>query len=149
MKRIVLLIIMITFSIVSCTNDDSNNNFSLVEEVRDSLGNLNIIMDPRIELLTAVQQQAQYDVLTRFDFNYKNEMNEHFSSYKKHKAVKTFSKLSKIGFAYDAPPNVMLYLTDTLSIDENTYIPNDLVTRSSGEKELLKFIDELRDFSIT
>lgn len=127
---------------------DSYNNLNLVEGARESLGTLNITVDPRIELITAVQQQADYDRLTRFDFSYKDEMKEYFNKYKNHKAVKTFHKLSKKGFSYDAPPSVMLYLSSTLSLKENNIIPNDLIDRASGKKELLEFIDELKDFSI-
>ena len=36
---------------------DSYNNLNLVEGTRESLGTLNITVDPRIELITAVQQR--------------------------------------------------------------------------------------------
>lgn len=114
--------------------------------MRESLGTFNITVDPRIELITAVQQQADYDRLTRFDSNYKVEMKKYFNKYKNHKAVKN---LSEYGFSYDAPPSVMLYLPSTLSLKENNIIPipNDLIDRASGKKELLEFIDQLKDLS--
>lgn len=52
-------------------------------------------------MITAVQQQADYDRLTRSDSNYKDEMKEYFNKYKNPKVVKTFYKLSEKGFSYD------------------------------------------------
>lgn len=148
-----LLLLIITIFIYSnkqnevFNKSELHNNITLIDGVEKSLGDLNIIVDPRIELLTAVQQQAGYDVLTRYDFDYKNEANEYFNAYKKHSVVKTFNKLRTRGFSYDAPPNLMLNLSNDLTIDENTKISDDLIARASGEKKLSNFINELRNFS--
>lgn len=150
---ILLLLIFTIFNYKDKLSDvfkksDSYSELNLVEGVRDSLGKLNITVDPRIELITAIQQQSDYLRLTQFDFNYKDEMKEYFSKYKNHKAVKLFRKLSESGFSYDAPPNVMLYLSSTLSLKEDNTIPDHLTDRAQGKKELLEFIDELKDFSL-
>ncbi|MDR7855968.1 DUF4932 domain-containing protein [Tissierella sp.] len=150
---ILLLLIYIVSANVNKEEDvfkksDQFHSFNLVEAVSQNLGTLNITVDPRIELLTVVQQQAKYDVLTRFDFDYKDKMKEHFKKYKNHKAVKTFHKLSKKGFSYDAPPNLMLNLSSNLNLKENNILPKDLTGRISGENEVFKFIDELRDFTV-
>lgn len=152
LSSLLLLFIFAIFIYSNKQNDvfkksELHSNINLIEGVKESLGTLNITVDPKIELLTAVQQQAEYDVLSRFDFDYKEEMNEYFNTYKNHKVVKTFNKLRIRGFSYDAPPNVMLYLSNNLTVDENTKIPDDLIARASGEKKLSSFINELKDFS--
>jgi hypothetical protein len=65
-------------------------------------------VDPRIELLTALQQQADYPVLSKLNFTYKDEMKEYFSKYSNHKAIKAFNQLSDKDFNYDAPPAAMV-----------------------------------------
>jgi hypothetical protein len=120
----------------------------LVDGVKNRSGILNITIDPRIELLTALQQQADYDLLTNLNFTYKDEMNQYFKKYKNHKAVKIFRNLSKKSFNYDAPPSAVLYFSNTLKLKDNSIIPNDLIARAAGKNRLLEFIDELRNFAL-
>ena len=65
-------------------------------------GSLNITVDPRIELLAVVQFLSGYGdrkgLITKYEFPYKRELMEYFSSYKNHHAVKLFTKMSTSGF---------------------------------------------------
>ena len=69
---------------------------------------IHIAVDPRIELLAVVQFLSGYDkrynLITRFDFSYKQDVREHFSEYKDHAAVTLFDKMSAQVFNFDAPP---------------------------------------------
>jgi len=152
----VFILLLMTFTISfsptqskgNTKKPDKNERIVPVKEVSKSLGTLKITVDPRIELLTVVQQLSDYDFLTQLDFTYKNNMMDYFSEYKKHKAVKAFSKLSNSGFYYDSPPNVMLYLSNPPSLQKKLSIPNDLISRASSKKKLYNFIDTLSDFSV-
>jgi|GEM_PF-2987580 len=115
-KKIVLLpllflLLTLTFFIYSgkqkeaIKEPDLYSDFILPEEVGEDMAKLRITVDPRIELLTVVQQQAQYSVLMKLDFKYRDEAKEYFNTHKRHKAVKSFQKLSSMKFSYDAPPH--------------------------------------------
>lgn len=118
-----------------------------INAVSKKLDTLNITVDPRIELLTAVQQQSDYKVLTNFDFTYKAAMEEYFQGYRKHDAIKSFNKLKNLGFNYDAPPETMLFLSNPPNLTENLEITEDLILRATDKNKLSEFIEALRDFS--
>lgn len=156
MKRRVLSIftmLLIATLLISCTGQDKDtiesNTDSIIgemETIKKSVGNLNVMVDPRIELLSAVQLQSEYDILTEFKFDYKDDMNDYFKNYKGHKAVKEFKKLNKSGFNYDAPPTVMLYLTNPPNLEKVIDFSDYLVQRARGEKKILRFVQSLRGF---
>ena len=58
--------------------------------VEVKVGSLNIMVDPRIELLISVQLNSDYSRLTQFEPQYKSRMQEYFKSFKKHAAVSNF-----------------------------------------------------------
>lgn len=86
-----------------------------IEPVKKTVKGVNIMVDPRIELLAAVQSLGGYDerthLLTGQQFSYKNDMAEYFGKFRSHAAVKFFDFMSRFNFAYDAPPRAALYLT--------------------------------------
>ena len=108
---------------------------------------INVKVDPRIELLTVVQVLSDYDVLTNKEFNYQTEMEDYFSEYRNHSAVKLFKKMRKGGFSYDAPPAVMLYLSEPSQLKIERQLTDYLKRRAGGERRLKRFIKELRDFA--
>jgi hypothetical protein len=112
---------------------------------------LNIVVDPRLELLAAVQLLSGYGerlgLITRFDFPYKRDVIEHFSAYKKHRAVQLFAEMSKGGFSFDAPPAAMLYLSDPPDLNTQLPFTDYLNRRAGGQKRLNQFVSSLRDFA--
>ena len=114
-------------------------------------GSLAITVDPRIELLAAVQLLAGYDkthrLLTQYDFPYKRDVAAHFAPFAGHEAVARFRKLASRGFTHDAPPTVMLYLTDPPALHGAAPLPQYLVRRAGGRENLVAFIAALRDFA--
>ena len=112
---------------------------------------LHIITDPRIELLAVIQSLSGYDqrlkLLTRENFTYKSEIKKTFSPYRDHAAVHLFDQISSEGFSFDAPPAVMLYLSDPPELEVQTPIPDGLVARAGGPDRLGQWIDALRSFS--
>jgi hypothetical protein len=132
------------------TSGVNSNSSSLteIEPIYKNLGSLKIMVDPRIELLTAIQLQSGYQVLTQFDFDYKNHMADYFNNYKDHKAVKEFNKLNNVGFNFDAPPAAMLFLTNPPVLEQKLDYSNELIDRAGSKKKLLSFHQSLSDFSI-
>jgi hypothetical protein len=112
---------------------------------------LNITIDPRIELLAAVQSFSDYgdklSLLTSLDFDYKNDLLETFKPFAGHEAVKLFQEMSHGGFAFDAPPTVMLHLGTPPELDIEIPLTDYLVGRAGGREKLMRFIELLRDFA--
>lgn len=112
---------------------------------------LTVTVDPRMELLAVVQLLSGYEkshhLITRFDFPYKRAVAEYFSPYKDHRAVTLFAAMSAKGFSYDAPPAVMLHLSDPPELGVERPFTNYLEMRAGGEEQLEKFVGALRDFA--
>ena len=112
---------------------------------------VNITVDSRIELLAVVQLLSGYDkryrLITRYDFPYKQDVREYFSTYKNHAAVKLFDEMSADGFSFDAPPAAMLYLSKPPELTIERPFTEYLNKRAGGAERLKKFIELLRDFA--
>jgi hypothetical protein len=112
---------------------------------------LNITVDPRLELLAAVQFISGYDrqtgLITQEKFTYKEEMRRYFQPYRKHAAVRLFDQMSRTGFSFDAPPAVMLYLTQPPELAVHTPLTPYLMERAGGAAPLNDFLAALRDFA--
>ncbi len=108
---------------------------------------LNVRVDPRIELLSAVQLLSGYDKLTNYDTTYKEEMKDYFSEYQDHPAVKMFSQMKQEGFNYHVPPGVMIHLSEPPELIIEEPIGDKLKNRAGGDEKLQKFIEELRNFA--
>ena len=117
----------------------------------ESAHSLNITVDPKIELLAVVQFLSGYGertgLITRYDFPYKADVSEYFSSYKNHPAVKLFRDMSLSGFSFDAPPDAMLHLSDPPELTLQVPFTRNLKRRAADQERLEKFIQELRDFA--
>lgn len=108
-------------------------------------------VDPRVELLAAVQllstYNERYGLLTRYDFEYKRAMAEYFEAYADHPVVALFDSLSAQGFSFDAPPTLMLHLSGPPALAVRTDIPEALIERAGGAERLADFLGQLRDFA--
>lgn len=127
------------------------NAFGNVEPVRKTINGLNIMVDPRMELLEAVQFMSGYNdrtyLLTNEQFSYKNDMSEYFRNFRSHAAVKYFDTLSsKYNFTYDAPPAATLYVTAQYDETGNFGFSEYLINRTGIDK-LDKFARYLLQFS--
>lgn len=136
------------------SNDESMNSGDIIElePIVQVVNGINVIVDPRIELLAAVQLISDYDkrtnLLTSIRFDYKNDMKDYFSKYSDHEAVKLFNNMSKQGFSYDAPPTVMLYLSNPLELSKKLDFTDYLIGRAGGSNDLDKFISTMQKFVI-
>ncbi|NJK96754.1 MAG: DUF4932 domain-containing protein [Bacteroidales bacterium] len=114
-------------------------------QVKVTVNSLNIMIDSRIELLNIIQYLGDYNLLNNYSCQYKNDINLFFGEYKNDEAVTFFRELAQNGFNYDAPVNVILYLSDSFNITQN--IPEELVKRAGDQDKLGKFFTLCRKFS--
>lgn len=152
-KRIIIPILLVLVVLMtSCAGKDQKvseselSSMEVLEPVIQSVDSLNIMIDPRIELLSAVQLISGYEHLTQLQFPYTKRMGEYFKAYEGHAAVKKFQDLSKRGFSYDAPPAVMLYLSNPIALQQRLPFTDYLKGRAGGERNLKDFLQKLGDF---
>lgn len=148
---IITIIIITTYYIKGNLTKDSVAATEDLKPVSHNINGINMMIDPRIELLAVVQAvgtyDEQYDLITNEDFNYKKEIMKGFSKFSNHEAVKVFNNMSRENFSYDAPPTAMLYLSNPLSLKVNQDFTDYLKSRG-GEEKLNKFALEIRNFAI-
>lgn len=147
-KVIVLIILFACIPVIYLTGKDFKKIKS--EDLKPVVmkeGSLNIIVDPRIELLTSVQLNSDYEILGRINFKYRDDIKNYFLKFKNHKAVKKFSEMKRNGFNYDAPPAAMLYLSSPPSFKEEIPFHQYIISRAGGEENLKEFVSNLKDYS--
>ncbi len=113
---------------------------------------VDIRVDPRIELLLIVQHLTNdyakmTNLITRFDFAYKREIEEHFRPYDKHTVVMTYHHLFQRGFAFDAGPHAALRLTEDEHLALRAPFPEDILARVGGAEAFEEFRSQLADFA--
>ena len=114
-------------------------------------GELNVSVDPRIELLSVVQLLSGYvmgaSLVNTDATTYRRDLDVYFAPFRGHRAVTLFAEMYPKGFAFDVPPNVMLYFSNPPRLTQLQALPDDLKKRAGGERQLNEFIDALRDFA--
>lgn len=113
---------------------------------------VDIRVDPRIELLLIVQHLTNdfakmTNLITRFDFAYKREIEAHFRPFDKHTAVMTYRQLFQRGFAFDAGPHAVLRLTADEHLSLRAPFPEDILARVGGADDFEQFRSQLADFA--
>lgn len=147
--------VIVTAAAVYFSKEVNSKNASVsmvsLEPISKNVNGIKVSIDPRMELLAAVQfistYDQRYDLMTNQDFSYKNDMKNYFSSFANHKVVKTFEKLSGGGFSFDAPPTAMLYLSNPLSLKNELEFTDELVSRAEGGS-LKEFALDLQKFAV-
>ncbi len=108
---------------------------------------IEVSVDPRIELLTAVQCLAGYAELGSADPAYRREVLERFAPWRNHPAVTLFARMAREGFTLDAPPAVMLRLAEPPELELRAPFSVYVEDRAGGRRRLFAFLDSLRDFA--
>lgn len=108
-------------------------------------------VDPRIELLAAVQAISGYGdwtgLITRHDFSYKQEVIAHFQPFREHRAVTLFDEMSREGFSFDAPVSAVLHHGRPPELTPVAPCGDELIRRAGGRERLEAFFEALRDFA--
>lgn len=105
-----------------------------------------ISVDPRMELLTALQVVAGDPNIDRSDRQYYQDMISWFTPYQDHYAVSHYKLINEY-FCFDAPINSMLYMEigDELRLVSE---PSEyLCLRAGSKKNWMEFYASLRDFA--
>jgi hypothetical protein len=148
---VIALILMAIFSFKEKASKESTATPISLEPISRNINGINMMIDPRIELLAAVQAiggyDEKFDLITNENFPYKNDMKMYFYSFSKHEAVKTFDNMSSGNFCFDAPPTAMLYMSNPLNLTVKQDFSSYLKKRA-GEVTLNKFVEQLKNFAI-
>lgn len=112
---------------------------------------IQVVVDPRIELLAAVQQfntmYVQMGLITKQEFPYKQAMHEWFAPYADHQAVTLFNEMASTGFNFDAPPTAILHMSKPPELTEEIPFTDYDLRRGGGREKLEAFFSALRDFA--
>jgi hypothetical protein len=100
--------IAVVINLISCQCADPVNQSS--KPIQVQVGKLKVSIDPRVELLSAIQGISNYPKIQRNN-SYYNAVKTHFAPYTKMQAVSLTDDLAKMGFLHDAPIEFMLYLS--------------------------------------
>ncbi len=119
-----------------------------LEPVVRTVGRLNISIDPRMELLSAVQLSAKdYPVIDR-DLEYSREVMEYFAPLAGHKApLMTGLMLKHVAFGHDAPVTFMLHLSQPVRLKRVIPYTDRLIQRAGNEKTLTEYRRALKKFA--
>ena len=138
MKNIFVLILTIS----ACFGAYSQS----LKPIEDSVGKLKISIDPRIEALSAIQVISNYR-LANFTSEYSKEVQEYFSALSSSQAVKlTQELLMENGFAYDAPPNFMFYLSQVPQLERKLDYSDYLIKKAGGADKLEEYREAIKQF---
>lgn len=119
---------------------------STLKPISRQIGKLNISIDPRLELLSAVQIASDYGFIKRSGA-YSQKIADHFGQYKNLKAaVMTDSLLSQYGFSYDAPVVLMLHFEQPPTLKQRLAYSDYLKGRASGNENLEEYRKALKEF---
>ncbi len=112
----------------------------------DSL-RVSVTVDPRIELLTAVQCLAGAEDLGHFDLAYRREILQRFGPWRAHRVVALLAAMRRAGFTREAPAAVVLRLADPPGLELRAPLTASLEARAGGREQLFAFLYGLRDFA--
>jgi len=145
---VLMVVLAAIFYTSSVKRTNENQGISELEPVKITKGKLNIMVDPRIELLSSVQINSAYPLLTKLDFSYRRNMEKYFDDFKNHEAVRMFSRLSRNGFSYDAPPTLMLHLTNPPELKKVIPYMDNIRYRGADDNEMDDFVSKLQKYSV-
>jgi hypothetical protein len=112
------------------------------------VGKLNITVDPRMELLSAVQVISDYPPINR-KVPYSSELMKFFGKYNTHEAAKLTGLLAgEYDFTYDAPVDFMLRLSQVPELKQKHPFSDRMIERAHGKSNLGKYSAALRQFAL-
>ena len=139
MKQITLIILLL----LTCVQAFNQQ----LTPIATKVGKLNISVDPRLELLSAVQVISDYSTINR-NTNYSKELISFFSKDSAHIAAKITRQLfNDYGYAYDAPVDLMLRLSQVPNLELVSPYTDRMIERANGVDNLEKYRLALKQFA--
>jgi hypothetical protein len=118
-----------------------------LEPVSKKTGTMRIMVDPRMELLCAVQSIAGYPFLNR-NTGYTQEMMEYFRKDTASEAVKLTTRLAKeTGFVHDAPLDLILRLSGVPELKQTCPFTPRTIERAGNRENLEKYRLAMKQFA--
>lgn len=157
MKKIYTIIFAITFpfilnyvihqsnEIIRLSASDSTNQH--ISPIQKQVGKLTVSIDPRIELLSAIQASSDYEIIQRNN-SYYNHIKTYFTPFTHLQAISSTNKLARIGFSYDAPVQFMLYLTQPNECKPHLSYSDYLINRAQGDQQLIDYQNDIHEFAV-
>lgn len=140
----VFLFFTLIFSTVGVA---SNDELELIQHIQE-VDSVNVLVDPRLELLSVIQLLNEYFLITKYDQQYKQDAIKYFKEYQAHEAVKYFKALSDKGFKFSYPAESVLYLKHDFSVNNALQIPSRIIPKGLSKKDILRFYALLKQFAI-
>lgn len=140
MKHILLVITTILLNYVYAS--------SQLAPVSKTVGKLNITVDPRMELLSAVQVISNYPSINR-NVPYSTDLMQFFGKYSTHEACRLTSGLAtNYDFAFDAPADFILRLSQVPELKAVHPFSDRMIERANGKNNLKKYGNALHRFAL-
>lgn len=139
MIRLVICLIMVLWTCASQAQK--------LESVSMNAGRLRITVDPRMELLCAVQSISGYPFIDRTN-SYTREMMQFFRNDTAQEAVKLTAWLAnEAGFAHDAPLDLILRLSEVPELKQNSPYTPRTIERAGNTENLEMYRLALKQFA--
>ena len=123
---LVLVVVIIVANCDSFFSKEKNNNTTalLPETIMIEKSSILITVNPAMELLAVIQALSDYSnlgLITRFDLEYKLDVNAYFSGSLRHRAVSFTNRHMRRGFSFDAPPAAALMINRDFTLDSTAF----------------------------
>ena len=141
MKKRCLAILFVSFPFLAVSAQN-------LLPVTDTLGKLSISVDPRIELLGAVQLVSNYPYCTQ-GVPYSDKARTYFAPYADSDAAKYTKELLSYGFGYDAPVAMMLPCSYPPELSVQQPYTDGLKRRAEKEENIESYRNALSEFART
>jgi Domain of unknown function (DUF4932) len=107
---------------------------------------MQVVVDPRIELMGILQLLAGSDLSTRYDFAYRRAVTTHFAPWMQHPAVTQMRHMRDAGFAFDAVPTLFLHCTPTPDLRVMMPLPPEMLIRAGGMEQVTTLVTTVGSF---
>ncbi len=149
------ILIILPFYALWAGTTDTSIPFTSIEPIGQACGEMNISVDPRIELLTTIQYLSGSRYVMKDKMGYADSINTWFASYKSHPVIEHYRQLEKKGFSFDLPPTWFMLFESVPLLNKiysvQAYEENSMKARMEyvGKPvDIDLFISEVNDFAI-
>jgi hypothetical protein len=111
----------------------------------DGVDSLRVAVDPRVELLYAIESQAERPMLTWVESSYKAEARRWFAPWRDHDAVRRFREVWR---TIDLPPHVMLCVSKPPELRPRMDIGECAPAARDRQPEITEWLELARDFAV-
>ena len=135
-------------SLILCLFFNQSLVKATIQPIERTIGRLKISIDPRMELLAAIQAISKNQDLVNKSLPYSKEIISHFESFSSQEAIKiTVDLQQKYGFGADAPVIFMLHLSQPGELKEQIKFSDYILGRSGEGDNLEQYRKSIKQFA--